>query len=127
MVFPSNLHLHFDAVVILAQFECGPLPPLLNGQILIENGKAIYICDPGFFLIGKEFRICDLSNNWSDRQPVCEGMAHDYCMIVICGLVLSNSPRTATVVEVDYYWNLTTKLQQVHVFNYNHSYSAVLS
>ena len=78
----------------IAQFECGPLPPLLNGQILIENGKATYICDHGFFLIGNEFRNCEFGNIWSGSQPVCEGMAHDYCMIVICGLVLSNSPRT---------------------------------
>ena len=73
MGFPPNLH---DAVaIILAQFECGPLriPPLLNGQIRIENGKATYICDHGFILIGKECRICDLSNNWSGSQPVCEG------------------------------------------------------
>ena len=79
MSFPPNnyLHLQFDAVVIkfLVQLECGPLPPLLNGQILIENGKATYICDLGFFLIGKEFTICYLSNNLSGIQPVCEGMA----------------------------------------------------
>ena len=80
------LSVQFDAVFILAQFECGPLPSLLNGQIRIENGKATYICDRRFLLIGKESRICDLSNNWSGSQPVCEGMAHSYCMIVICCL-----------------------------------------
>ena len=86
-------------LLFLAQLECGPLPPLLNGQILIESGKATYICDLGFSLIGKEYRICYLSNNWSGSQPVCEGMAHDYCMIVICGLVLSSSPRTGNIVQ----------------------------
>ena len=100
MGFPPNLHFQFDDVFyILAQLECGPLPPLLNGQILIENGKATYICDSGFVLIGKESRICDLSNNLSGSQPFCEGMAHDYCMIVICGLVLSNSPRTGNMLQ----------------------------
>ena len=99
MGFPPNLHLQFDAVVILAQFECGPLPPLLNGQILIENGKATYICDRGFSLIGKESRFCDLSNNWSGSQPVCEGMAHDYCMILICGLFNSKSVNEASYMK----------------------------
>ena len=76
MGFPPNLHLQFDAVgIILAQFECGPLPPLLNGQILIENGKATYnyVTLDIIILIGKECRICDLSNNWSGSQPFCEG------------------------------------------------------
>ena len=72
--------------IIIAKFECGPLPPLLNGQIHIENGTATYICDLGFLLNGKECRLCDLSNNWLGSQPVCEGMVYDYCMIVIWGL-----------------------------------------
>ena len=91
---PNLFQLQFDAavIIILAQLECGPLPPLLNGQIHIENGKATYICDLGFTLIGKEFRICDLSNKWSGSQPFCEGMAHDYCMIAcLCGLFNSKS------------------------------------
>ena len=91
MGFSPNFHLQFDAVVILALYECGPLPPLLNGQIRIENGEATYMCDLGFSLIGKDCRICDLSNNWLGSQPVCEGMAHDYCMIVICALFNSKS------------------------------------
>ena len=72
--------------ITIAKFECGPLP-LLNGKILIENGKATYMCDLGFLLNGKECRTSDLSNNWSGSQPVCEGMAHDYCMIVILGFI----------------------------------------
>ena len=62
-------------VVGIAQLECGPLPPLLNGQILIENAAATHMCDYGYLLIGREYRICDITSNWQGSQPVCEGMA----------------------------------------------------
>ena len=62
-------------VVGIAQFECGPHPPLLNGQILIENTSATYMCDYGYLLIGREYRICDITRNWQGSQPVCKGMA----------------------------------------------------
>ena len=69
----------FFVVVVfgIAQFDCGPLPPPLNGRILIEDGNTshIILCDLGFLLIGKEYRHCDLSRNWPGSQPICEGMA----------------------------------------------------
>ena len=62
-------------VVGIAQLECGPHPPLLNGKILFQNATVAYImCDYGFLLIGSEYRICDITRNWPGSQPVCEGM-----------------------------------------------------
>ena len=68
----------FLVIIGIAQFDCGQLPPLLNGQILIENGKATHICELGFLLNGTKYRRCDLSRNWQGSQPICEGMAHNY-------------------------------------------------
>ena len=64
----------FLLLVRIAQYECGPHPPLLNGQILFQNVTATYMCDYGYLLSGREYRICDLSRNWQGSQPVCEGM-----------------------------------------------------
>ena len=63
--------------IFLAQYNCGSPALPLNGQVIIENStlgmEAVYSCVLGFILIGSNSRRCDLNNNWSGDQPICEG------------------------------------------------------
>ena len=62
---------------MLIAFDCGDLPPPMNGQVSISNGtlypsgSAVYECDIGFNLLGSMYRSC-LFNGWSGVEPICE-------------------------------------------------------
>ena len=77
----------------IAQVDCGPLLPPLNGQIIIGNTTtgniATYLCDSGFIISdGNETRMCGFDGLWSDEEPTCVGMCMYYvkfwklCIIV---------------------------------------------
>ena len=64
--------------MIIAQVDCGPLSPPLNGQIFIGNtttdNVATYLCDSGFLLVdGDDSRVCGADGFWSGDEPTCEG------------------------------------------------------
>lgn len=54
----------------------------MNGAVshpsTAEGSIAMYICDPGYELVGEETRVCLPNGSWSGEEPACEGMARTY-------------------------------------------------
>ena len=70
----SRLYLFFDLVVA----NCGSLPNPSNGDVgffpagsTTFGAVAIYTCDPGFSLQGREERTCQADETWSGSEPKC--------------------------------------------------------
>ena len=67
-------------IFLIAQtvIDCGPLPPPLDGQIVLGNttagNVAVYLCDSEFVIHGDESRVCGADGFWSGGEPTCEGM-----------------------------------------------------
>jgi hypothetical protein len=59
--------------------DCGPPPPLENGQIdVLDQTTAFqsvvqYKCIDGYILEGEASRTCKADRSWSGIQPVCRG------------------------------------------------------
>ncbi|KAL0608877.1 Membrane cofactor protein [Plecturocebus cupreus] len=60
---------------------CNYIPDPLHGQAILANGtyafgnQLHFICDEGYYLIGKEILYCELKGSeavWSGRPPICE-------------------------------------------------------
>ena len=56
--------------------DCGPLSGIPNGQVdFFPDTKidsyAIYTCESGYTLVGREKRYCQADGTWSGREPEC--------------------------------------------------------
>lgn len=57
--------------------DCGDLPDPANGRVSITGGtlsgaEVIYVCNPGFRLIGQLGRTCGNDGVWTGSSPRCE-------------------------------------------------------
>ncbi len=64
--------------VICVGVDCGPLTPLVNGHIVIDEtilGSIVtYSCIEGYILSDDGNRICQSNGQWSGFEPVCEAL-----------------------------------------------------
>lgn len=67
---------------LLLVIDCGPLPTLPHGSILLESSRtthgaqARYTCHENYTLIGHEKRTCTGNGKWSGDAPQC---LFDWC------------------------------------------------
>ena len=56
--------------------DCGPPGDVVNGKVETIGGTtfrsiAVYICDPGYLIVGNKSRVCQENGSWSREVPVC--------------------------------------------------------
>ena len=65
---------------------CPSLNDPQNGAVSIFStkfkGKAVFMCDEGFKLVGDEELFCEDTETWSDKPPTCEGETHFFSHFV---------------------------------------------
>ena len=71
---------------------CEKLEDPENGDVkqkgIYKGAKAVYSCDEGYILTGKEIRVCQRNGKFSDEAPTCERKfssvhaLYMYCMYV---------------------------------------------
>lgn len=65
--------------------DCGDLDDPDNGDVTLTGTTlgsiAIYSCNNGYFLEGKERRVCQSNREWTGRSPVCRRMSIFSCKI----------------------------------------------
>lgn len=65
-----------DIIKSLA-IDCGLLQAPLNGSVdftsTVLSSIASYTCDKGFTLKGNNTRECQINEEWSGKEPQCNG------------------------------------------------------
>ena len=60
---------------------CPQLDSPTNGRVLVTGlgvqEQAIYVCDPGFVIVGLLVRICLDNGEWGGDDPTCTSEQHD--------------------------------------------------
>ena len=83
-------------IAIITEIDCGPPPPLSNGNISFTNGTkyesiATYMCNSEHELLGVSQRKCGLDGMWTGIEPSCvpEGgyTMHVQMYVITIGIV----------------------------------------
>ncbi|KAH3700415.1 hypothetical protein DPMN_075391, partial [Dreissena polymorpha] len=57
--------------------DCGVLQEPVNGTVQVGlttfGSWATYVCNPGLYLLGNQYRQCDQTGNWTGTESVCLG------------------------------------------------------
>ena len=75
----SSLLHNIVCCVSTAVVNCGTLSNPSNGVVQFlssssAGGDVMYVCDPGYELVGNSGRECLCSSQWSGSEPVCQGI-----------------------------------------------------
>lgn len=91
--------------LVLADVDCGKVPPMLYGTATYINGTTYfnseisYSCVRNYKLIGVQTRHCLENHIWSDETPRCEGavMFIFYRMLITEILNQNTTPKISIV------------------------------
>ena len=73
----------FDGVIV---GDCGPPVVPANGDVRVfGTSVAVYICNDGYYLADRSYRVCLDNGAWSGSVPACNSklITNSECMVII--------------------------------------------